>query len=93
MLQRGGALACLLALLTSCASKPVVRTETVEVKVPVIVGVPAKLTRVPSEPRLPAGEVTNDGLAEYVDALRAWGRGLAGQLREIAGLAPAPAEK
>ena len=89
MLLRGAAIACLLASLTSCAAKaPIVRTETVTVETPVIVGVPAELTRVAPEPKLPPGELTNDDLAGVVKALQAWGRGLAGQLREIAGLAP-----
>lgn len=89
MLLRGAALACLLASLTSCASKPpIVRTETVTVETPVIVGVPAELTRAPAEPQVPAGELTNDDLAGVIKALQAWGRGLVGQLREIAGLVP-----
>jgi hypothetical protein len=85
--RRGLVLACLLLSLTSCANKPQnVRTETVEVAVPVIVGVPDALTEVPAEPVLPAGELTNADVADHLDALRAWGRGLAGKLREIAGL-------
>lgn len=56
---------------------------------PVITPVPAELTRVPPEPKLPAGEVTNEDLAELIEQLRAWGRGMAGQLREISGLEPA----
>lgn len=88
MLLRGAVLACLLASLASCANKPIVRTETVEVKVPVVVGVPATLTAVRPEPTLPAGEVTNDDMVQLIDALKAWGRGMVGQLREIAGLAP-----
>lgn len=82
------ALACILLSLTSCASKPAVRTETVEVAVPVIVAVPGDLTEVSAEPVLPDGEIVNDDLVEYIEALRAWGRGLAGKLREIDGLAP-----
>ena len=87
MLRRGAALACLLVSLTSCANKPIVRTETVEVKMPVIVEVPRELTRTAPEPQLPA-DATNDDLADYVDALKAWGRGMVKQLQEIAGLAP-----
>lgn len=89
-LQRGAALAFLLLSLTSCASKPIVRTETVTVERPVIVGVPAELVRVPAEPALPPGNLTNDDLADMIDRLRAWGRGMAGQLRKIGGLHDAP---
>lgn len=53
---------------------------------PVIVPVPRELTDVPAEPSLPAGSLTNDDLASYVDGLRAWGRGLAGKLRKIGSL-------
>ncbi len=88
MLLHGAALACLLVSLSSCASKPVVRTETVEVKVPVLVALDKKLTAVPAEPQLPAGELENDDLAVLIDELRAWGRGLAGKLRKIEGLQP-----
>lgn len=91
--RRGLALACLLLSLTACASKPqTVRTETVTVERPVIVAVPARLTEVPAEPKVPAGELLNEDLADHVDALRAWGRGMARQLREIAGL-PVESEK
>jgi hypothetical protein len=94
MLLRGAALACLLASLTSCASEaPIVRTQTVTVEKPVIVAVDPKLTTVTPEPALPARELTNDDLAAAIKALQAWGRGLAGQLREIAGLAPSPVVK
>ena len=81
----GAVSACLLLSLAACASKPIVRTETVEVKVPTIVTVPAEMTRVPAEPTLPA-DATNGDLVEYADALRAWGRELAGKLRKIGGL-------
>jgi hypothetical protein len=45
---------CLLAFLPACASKPTTRTETVEIRVPVYVPVPAELTREVAEPKLPA---------------------------------------
>jgi hypothetical protein len=80
---------CLLLLLTSCAT-PAVRTETITVEKPVIVGVPAELTRVPPEPVLPPGALTNEDIVEDREAWRAWGLGLAEQLRKIAGLAPEP---
>lgn len=77
-------------LLGACASRePLIRTETVEVKVPTYVALDKKLTAVPDEPDLPAGPVTNDDVASLVDALRAWGRDMAGKLREIEKLQPA----
>lgn len=79
-------LACLLLLLTSCASKPAVRTETVTVERPVVVAVPAALTEPVPEPQLPAGELTNEDIVDHVDALRAALRQANRKLREIAGL-------
>ena len=79
-------------MLPACASKPVVRTETVEVKVPVITPVPAELTRVQPEPTLPAGEVTNEDLVELIGQLRAWGRDANARLRKIAELGESRAE-
>lgn len=88
-LLRGAALLSLTLLLGACASKePLIRTETVEVKVPVLVRLDPKLTTVPPEPDLPAGPVTNDNVASLVDALRAWGRDMAGKLRRIEALQP-----
>lgn len=76
--------------LAGCGTcKPLTRTETVEVKVPVLVRLDPKLTARPAEPRLKAGPVTNDDLANLIDELRAWGRGLAGKLEKIEGLQPA----
>lgn len=88
MLRCGAALVFLMPWLTSCASsgKPIVRTETVEVAVPVIVAVPRELTSVPPEPVLPAGPLVNEDLANDRDAWQSWGRGLACQLWRIAGL-------
>lgn len=73
-------------MLIGCATKPIIRTETVEVKVPVITPVPAELTRVQPEPALPAGEVTNEDLVELIGQLRAWGRDANARLRKIAEL-------
>lgn len=78
----------LIVSLTSCAGKAIVRTETVTVEKPVIVGVPAELTRTAAEPVLPAGPLDNADLADHVDALRAWGRDMASRLSKISGLAP-----
>lgn len=92
-LLHGGALAFLIASQLGCANSPVVRTETVQVDRPVIVAVPAELTRVAPEPVLPSGPITNDDLAALIDSLRAWGRGMAGQLRKIGGLVPSETAK
>lgn len=88
--RRGAALLCLTLSLTACAGKELVRTETVEVKVPVLVALDPALTTVEPEPDLPAGAVTNDDVGNLIDALRAWGRGLAGKLTQIADLQPSP---
>ncbi len=76
-------------MLQGCASKePLIRTETVEVKVPVLVRIDPKLTVREPEPDLPAGPVTNNDVATLIDALRAWGRGMAGKLEKIERLQP-----
>jgi len=82
-------LLCLLLSLTACG-RAIVRTETVDVAKPVIVAPPPALTRVDPEPDLPPGPVSNDDVADLVDALRAWGRDMADRLRKIATLAPTP---
>jgi hypothetical protein len=76
MLLHGLASLCLALSLTSCAgNKPEnVRTETVEVAVPVIVDVPDALTAQEREPQLPAGDLVGEDLAEFIETLRAWGR-------------------
>lgn len=83
----GLAALCLLLSLTACASKPAVRTVTVETKVPVIVSVPDELVKQEPEPgleRLPPGEtscpegtpaeVANCDLPDLLERLKAWGR-------------------
>ncbi len=91
-LPHGLASLCLVALLTSCANKPEnVRTETVEVEVPVNVPVPAELTREVPAPVLPE-RATNGDLADYTDALRASLKAANAKLREIAGLQPKAGE-
>lgn len=52
-----------------CASTPVVRTDTVQVKVPVIVPIPAKLTAPVPQPELQGD--TNADLAALILACRA----------------------
>lgn len=86
-LLRGLAPAFLLLSLTACGTKPAVRTQLVEVQVPVYVPVPDELTEPEPEPVLPA-DPTNADLADYADALRAWGRAAYGKLRRIRGLQP-----
>lgn len=86
--RRGAALLCLALSLTACAGKPIVRTETVEVKVPVLVALDPALTAAEPEPDLPAGAVINDDVAALVDALRTWGRAAYGKLAKIAELQP-----
>lgn len=88
----GAALASLTPSLIGCATKPIIRTETVTVERPVITPVPAELTRVDPEPTLPAGDVTNEDLVDLIEQLKAWGRGMAGQLRAIADLEKPRAE-
>lgn len=88
-LLHGGALLCLVLSLTACKTcEPIVRTETIEVKVPTYVALRADLMRVEPEPVKPSGTITNADLVDDRDAWRAWGRGLAEQLRKIAELQP-----
>lgn len=62
MMRNGAVLACLIALLPACAGKPLVRTETVDVKVPVAVALPSALTKPVDDMPVPT-PLTNDGLA------------------------------
>jgi hypothetical protein len=91
LLLRGALPAFLILSCGACATKPSVRTETVEVKVPVYVPVPAELTREVAAPVLPAA-ATNGDLADYADALRAALNAANAKLREIAGLQPKAGE-
>ena len=93
-------LACLLLSLTSCSRTPIVRTETVEVPVPVLVPLKPDLTAQVPEPAYPPrrcvdpvngrATVCNGDVADYIDALRAWGRGGFSKLRAILELQPKP---
>ena len=56
-------------LLASCA-RTVVKTETVEVKVPVVVGLPAELTAPIPHPMFPQDPVTNKVKDEYLFELQ-----------------------
>jgi hypothetical protein len=69
----------------------------VEVKVPSYVALKPALTHVPAEPAPPPARcrdargrktVCNEDTLAVIDALRAWGRAMVGQLQEIAGLQP-----
>lgn len=73
--------------MTACASDPAVRTETVEVKVPVVVSVPDALVEQEPEPQLPA-EVVNEDLAELIEQLKAWGRQGWCRIERIGNLGP-----
>lgn len=66
---------------------------------PAYVALDAKLTTAAPEPAYPARQcrdargrdtVCNRALADYAAAVRAWGRGLASQLRQIHALQPEP---
>lgn len=54
---------------------------------PVVVDVPAELTRQEPEPQLKSDPVNAD-LADWIDALKAWGRGAYCKLEKIANLGP-----
>jgi hypothetical protein len=77
MRNDGLKLLCLLLLLTGCSAtpkrcEPIVRTETVEVDVPVFVALPEALTAPVAEPDAPSGGVmTNEDLVDWLEALRA----------------------
>ena len=68
-------------LLGACAANPVVRTQTVEVKVPVIQPIPKELTQPVPEPQLRSSD--NGGLATYVLALQDALRQANAQLKAI----------
>lgn len=89
-------MACLLMSLMACG-RELVRTETVEVEVPAVQPLDPVLTTVAAEPAPPprhcrdaSGRATvcNRHLVDAYEAVRAWGRGLADQVRKIAGLQP-----
>lgn len=92
MQKHGLKLLFLLPFMAACsATGPQVRTETVEVRVPVFVALPEAMTAPPAEPAAPLpacvdrGQPTlcNEQMVSWLEDLRAWGRGMAGQLREI----------
>lgn len=88
-LKRGHALACLLLLLTACASNPIIETRTVEVAVPIHVPLPAELLAPVAAQDLPAGEITNEDLADLIERLRATVDALNHRLRLIRDRQPA----
>ena len=87
--------------LTSCSpDNQLIRTETVEVQVPVTVPLDKAMTRRTAEPASPdrkckdangVRSVCGEDLASYVIALRRWGRAMYNQLGAI--LAVQPTEK
>lgn len=83
------ALSSILLSLTACGSAPV-RTETVEVKVPVYVALPKELTATKEPPGLPAGPVTVGGLTEGYAELQTWAYAAWDQLKKIAALQLTP---
>lgn len=78
----------LVLALAGCAAQPIVKTQTVTVKVPVIEPVPAELTAPEPVPVLPA-KPTNGDLAEWALALRHALDAANRKLNAIAGLKPA----
>lgn len=75
----------MLCALTACAS-PVVRTQTVTIRVPVVEPVPAVLTAPVPRPVLTGN--TNGALADYILALQHALDAANVKLHEIAGLHP-----
>jgi hypothetical protein len=84
---RTTAIAAALAL-TACAapSEPgvIVRTERVEVPVRVPVPVSPSLTTPPDAPVLPADRLSNEDLAQHIEALAGYACRLRAQLADIA---------
>lgn len=76
------------ALLSACATKPVIQRETVEVKVPVLQPLPVALTAPVPKPALPAGAIVNDDLLGLIDAYATALDSANGQLRAIRELQP-----
>lgn len=85
---RGLVLAFPTLLLGACASSPAVKPEPFEIQVPTYVRLPNELTAQVPEPILPANHVTNEGLADWADQLKAALREANRKLRAIEGLQP-----
>ena len=81
-------LSCLTLLLTGCASTQVVKTETVEVKVPVFVALPSELTNSVLVPYLAAGPATNDAIVDLCERRAVALRLANDQLSKILSLQP-----
>lgn len=89
--------------LAACgATQPIVRTEVVEVRVPVYVPLDPALTADLPEPAPPAWRcqdgagrpsVCNRDHVNYTEALRTWGRKLRAKLERVRELQPPPAER
>jgi len=90
----GALLACLMLSLTACgATRQIVKTETVEVKVPVYVPLPRAMTEEEAEPAVPAAGATTEALVQYLEDVRAWGRRGWGKVREIRAVQPEVADE
>jgi hypothetical protein len=85
MPRLGLLLSCLPILLTACASGPV-RTQTVDVQVPVYVPIDSRLTATVGYMALAEGQVTTGMLAESYDSCRKAVATANSQFGEIQGL-------
>ena len=62
---------CLMISISGCgATAPIVRTELVEIPIEVYIPVPGELTAPVRPPQLPAGQLVNDDLVDYIEQLR-----------------------
>ena len=75
-----------LSALTACAGQPIVRTETVTVRVPVIEPVPPELTAPVAKPAMHGD--TNGAAWDYILALQHALDEANAKLEQIAGLSP-----
>ena len=98
MFNRTWTLVCLASLLVACGPKPAIVKETqfVDRVVETQVALDPRLTTTRKEPAPPPAKCVVSGfkvpcgrdVANYIDELRTWGRGMHKQLAEIAGLQP-----
>jgi hypothetical protein len=69
---------------TSQPARPLIESRTVEVPVSVPVPVSPTLTAAPPAPTLPEGRLTNEDLAQHIQALRSHACHLRAKLADIA---------
>lgn len=62
------------SLIACVPKKQAIKTQTVEVSVPTYTALPPELLTQEVEPRLAAGKVNNEDLADLIERLRVWGR-------------------